>query len=165
VPISESAAPGNKDEVSIGRCTTPSRPSAPEAIAPPLQAQAGLGQGGVDPMLEPGALPGADPAGAGEIPRIPEQAGRDPPRGERPGPWPPVRPRASSVSVVFTLPSLRLVLRAWTRGGTWPAASISSTIQGQVPTVSTATSEPPGQGARNDCRAPRTGTIRPACRP
>ncbi len=33
VPISESAAPGNTNRAANGRCTTPSRPSAPEGVA------------------------------------------------------------------------------------------------------------------------------------
>jgi len=51
-------------------------------------------------------------------------------------------PRASNLSVLFTINSISLALRACTSCGTMPASSISSTIQYQLPTVSTATGEP-----------------------
>ena len=46
----------------------------------------------MDAVLEAGALAGQDPAGAGEIPLVPQRAGRDPHRGERPAPLQPVQP-------------------------------------------------------------------------
>ena len=58
----------------------------PEEIGRPLEPQAVLGERRVDPVLEAGALPGQGHAGAGEIPLIPERAGRDPDGGERPAP-------------------------------------------------------------------------------
>ncbi len=68
------------------------RPRRPKRSLVPSRRRPVLGQGGVDPILEPGALPGEDHAGAGEIPLIPEGAGRDPHRGERPGPLQPGPP-------------------------------------------------------------------------
>jgi hypothetical protein len=54
----------------------PRAPAPPEETARPLEAQAGLGQGGVDPVRVPGALPGEDHAGAGEMLLIAARAGR-----------------------------------------------------------------------------------------
>ena len=79
---------------SAGRAVVRShwRPRRPKRSLVPSRRRPVLGQGGVDPILEPGALPGEDHAGAGEIPLIPERAGRDPHRGERPGALEPVQP-------------------------------------------------------------------------
>lgn len=84
--------------------------------------------------------------------------------GSVPVRWSRFSPRASSLSVLFTMPSMRFALRAWTSCGIWPAASISSTIQYQFPTVSSATGEPRSQVVRNCCRAPRVWAIRPSYR-
>ena len=53
-----------------------------------------------------------------------------------------LNPRACSPSVLLIMPDVSLTLRAWTKRGTMPEASISSTGQYQLPTVSTATGEP-----------------------
>ena len=55
------------------------------------------------------------------------------PGGSVPVRWSRFSPRASSVSVLVPMPSMRFAWRAWTRGGSWPAASISSTIQDPGP--------------------------------
>ena len=68
------------------------RPRRPKRSLVPSRRRPVLGQGGVDPILEPGALPGEDHARAREIPLIPERAGRDPHGGERPGALEPVQP-------------------------------------------------------------------------
>jgi len=67
-------------------------PRCPKRSLVPSRRRPVLGQGGVDPILEAGALAGQHHAGAGEIPLIPQRAGRDPHGGERPGPWEPVQP-------------------------------------------------------------------------
>src|SRR5437870_10301637 len=51
-------------------------------------------------------------------------------------------PRTSSRSVLLISPIISFALRACTSLGTQPAASISSTIQYQLPIVSTATGDP-----------------------
>ena len=55
---------------------------------------------------------------------------------------------------------MSFALRACTSLGTQPAASISSTIQYQLPTVSTATGEPRSQRSRNRWSAPRSCAMR-----
>jgi hypothetical protein len=85
------AVPAVRRQQGEGGGEEPLAAAPPEEIARPLQAQAVLGQGGVDPVLEPGALPGEDHAGAGEIPLIAEGTGRDPHRGERAAPLEPVQ--------------------------------------------------------------------------
>ena len=57
-----------------------------------LEPEPVLGQGGMDPVLQAGALPGQHHAGAGEIPLVPQGTGRDPHGGERPGALEPVQP-------------------------------------------------------------------------
>src|SRR6476620_7205181 len=51
-------------------------------------------------------------------------------------------PLASSLSLLLTLPIINLADRALTNCGFPPPASISSTTQYQLPTVSTATEQP-----------------------
>src|SRR3989442_4227204 len=70
--------------------------------------------------------------------------------------WSWLSPRTSSLSVLLISPIISFALRACTSLGRQPAASISSTIQYQLPIVSTATGEPGSHRARNCCRAPRS---------
>jgi hypothetical protein len=61
----------------------------------------------------------------------------------------------------LTLPIITLALTAWARRGRQPAASISSAIQYQLPTVSRATGVPGGNWEQNSRIAPRACWIRP----
>jgi hypothetical protein len=67
------------------------------------------------------------------------------------------------LSVFFPVESIIFARPACTSFGSIPASSISSTIQYQLPTVSTATGEPRSQLlSRNSFRAPRRWSIRPS---
>ena len=72
--------------------------------------------------------------------------------------WSLFSPRASSLSVLFTIPSINFALPACTNLSLYPACSISSTIQYQLPIVFTATGEPSRQRKRNS-RKPPVGEV------
>src|SRR3989441_7515678 len=119
-----------------------------------------LGQGGVTPFLSCGRCRTStirvrgksrwsrnSPGGIQTVGSVPLRCSR-------------LSPRASSLSVLLISPIISFALRACTSLGTQPAASISSTIQYQLPIVSTATGDPRSQRSRNSRNEPRSCSIR-----
>ena len=64
------------------------------------------------------------------------------------------KPRASNLSVLFTLPIITFALAACAIRGLQPAVSISSTIQYQFPILSSATAVPSGNSLSNSWITP-----------